>query len=82
VWCLSENLDDWSLETLMGLSLSSRFSKEYDAWKQQRNRIKKRFQRALAQRQAELHAALEQESEGIKVNLREAVVGEAIKAIP
>jgi hypothetical protein len=82
VWCLSENLDDGSLETLMGLSLGSRFLKEYDAWKRQRNVIKQRFQRTLAQRQANLHTTLEQESEGLKVNLREIVVGEVLKAFP
>jgi hypothetical protein len=82
VWCLSESLDDGSLDDLMRLSLKDRFLKQYDAWQRGRSNINQRFQRALTERQAELHAALEQESEGIKVELRKAVVGEVLKAFP
>lgn len=82
VWCLSESLDDGSLDDLMCLSLKARFLKQYDAWKAGRSKIKQHFQSALAERQAELHATLEQDSEGIKVELRKAVVDEVLKAFP
>jgi hypothetical protein len=82
VWCLSESLDDGSLDDLMCLSLKDRFSKQYDSWQTGRKSIKQRFQRALAERQAEQHARLEQESEGIKVELHKAVVDEVLKVFP
>ncbi|KAI0250888.1 hypothetical protein BJV78DRAFT_1154831 [Lactifluus subvellereus] len=82
VWCLSETLDDGSLETLMRLGLSTRFPKEYDSWKRQRNEIMQRFRRALAQRQGELHVILEQGSKDIQAKLQEAVVSEVLKVFP
>jgi hypothetical protein len=82
VWCLSESLDDGSLDDLMCLALRTRFSKEYDAWQRERNEIQQRFQKALTERQAELHVKLEQESEGIKQELRKYVVNDVLKTFP
>ena len=82
MWCLSETLDDRSLETFIDFSLKTRFSIEYETWRGQRKEINERFKRTLAQRQTELHAKLEQESEGIRVELQAAVVDEVLKAYP
>ena len=63
VWCLSETLDDSSLETLMRSGLSTRFPKEHDIWKRQRNEIGQRFRRALAQRQEGPHVKVKSEED-------------------
>jgi hypothetical protein len=82
VWCLSETLDDSSLETLMHLGLSTRFLKEHDGWTQRRNEIIQRFQRALAQRKEQLHVMLRRYSTDIQAKLQEAVVSEVLKVFP
>jgi hypothetical protein len=66
----------------MEFSLKARFSIEYDTWKRQRKEMNERFKRTLTQRQTELHAKLEQESEGIRVGLQAAVVDEVLKTYP
>lgn len=82
MWCLSETLEDGSLETLMRLGLSTRFPKEHDSWRRQRIEIKERFRRVLAQRQEELHGILEQDSKNIQAKLQEAVISEVLKVFP
>ncbi|KAI0247518.1 hypothetical protein BJV78DRAFT_1380231 [Lactifluus subvellereus] len=81
-WCLSETLDDNTLENFMILGPGTRFSKEYDAWKRRRKEITQRFKRTLARRQTDLHVILERDSEDTKAKLRAAVVGEVLKAFP
>jgi hypothetical protein len=83
VLCLSETLDDKALKTLMRtMGLSTRFPKEYEAWEERRTEIAKRFQNTLAQRQAEISVTLEQNSEDIQAKVRQAVIGEILKAFP
>ena len=77
--CLSETLDDKVLKTLLGIA---RFPKEYKAWEERRTEIAKRFQDTLTQRQAEIHVTLEQGSRIMQVKVREAVIGEILKAFP
>ena len=83
VLCLSENVEDKALKTLMRtMSLGTRFPKEYEAWENRRFEIEKHFQKTLAQRQAEFHVTLEQTSGDIQAKVREAVIGEIVKAFP
>ena len=83
VLCLSETLEDQALKTLMRtMTLGTRFPKEYEAWEKRRIEIEKRFQKTLAKRQKEFHATLEQTSGDIQVKVREAVIGEIVKAFP
>jgi hypothetical protein len=81
-WCLSETLDDDSLETFMILGPGTRFTREYDAWKRKRREIAQRFKSILSQRQTDLHVILERDSEDTKAKIRAAVVGEVLKAFP
>ena len=80
--CLSETLDDNAVKTLMRLGLSARFPEEYEAWEKRRTEIEKRFQKILAERQANIHATLEQNSGDIQAKVREAVIVEILKAFP
>jgi hypothetical protein len=83
VLCLSEILDDKALKTLMStMGLSTRFPKEYEAWEDRRTEIAKRFQNILAQRQAEISVTLEKNLGDIQAEVREAVIGEILKAFP
>ncbi|KAI9460718.1 hypothetical protein F5148DRAFT_1377366 [Russula earlei] len=82
VLCLSDTIDDKSLETLMELGLKSKFPSEYTNWRKAREEIAHRFQETLVTRQEEMNAKLEQDFEGIRVKLREAVVVEVLKAFP
>ena len=83
VLCLSETLEDKALKTLMRtMSLGTRFPKEYEAWENRRSEIEQRFQEALAAREAEIHVTLEQASGAIEGKVREAVIGEILKAFP
>jgi hypothetical protein len=82
VLCLSETLDDNSVKTLMRLGLSTRFPEEYEAWAKRRIKIEKRFQKILAERQADIHASLEQNSGDIQAKVREAVIVEILKVFP
>jgi hypothetical protein len=56
--CLSETLDDKAVKTLMRLGLSTRFPEEYEAWEKRRVEIEKRFQKILAERQADIHDSI------------------------
>jgi hypothetical protein len=66
----------------MRLGLSTRFPEEYEAWAKRRIKIEKRFQKILAERQADIHASLEQNSGDIQAKVREAVIVEILKVFP
>ena len=81
--CLSENLEDEALKTLMHkMNLGTRFPKEYESWENRRSKIEKRFQTTLIERQAEIHLTVEQASGDIQATVRDAVIGEILKAFP
>jgi hypothetical protein len=82
VLCLSESLEDKALKSLMRLGLSTRFPEVYEAWESQGVKIEEHFQRALAERQDEIHATLEKNSGEIEASVREVVLGEILKAFP
>jgi hypothetical protein len=82
VFCLSEKIDDNSLETLMTLGLSDRFSNEFTTWERRRKEVTQRFQATFTERQKEMHTILERNLKDIKVALREAVIIEVLKAFP
>lgn len=79
---LSEALDDKALKTLMRLGLGTRFPRESKAWEERVIETEKRFRTTFAERQAEIHATLEQNSGSIQATVREAVFGELLKAFP
>jgi len=80
VLCLSEKIDDKSLETLMNLGLNDRFLKEFATWERCKAEIIQRFQGIRTERQNEMHIKLERSLEDINVELREAVIIEVLKA--
>ena len=80
--CLSKKIDDESLESLMKLGLRDRFPNEFATWGRRRDEIKQRFQGTRTERQKEMHTTLEQNSEDIKVRVRDAVIVEVLKAFP
>ena len=80
--CLSETIDDKSLEILMKLGLHDRFPNECAAWERRREEIKQRFLGSRTELRKEIHAKLERNFEDIKVRLREAVIIEMLKAFP
>ncbi|KAI9450278.1 hypothetical protein BJY52DRAFT_1215556, partial [Lactarius psammicola] len=82
VLCLSETLEDKALKTLIGLGLSTRFTKEYEAWERRKIEIEKRFQRIVTQRRADVQETLEKISGDIQGRVREAVISEILKAFP
>jgi len=82
VLCLSEKIDDRSLQTLMKLGLIDRFPKEFATWEQHREGIIRCFQDIHTERQNEMHIMLDRNFEDIKVKLREAVIIEVLKAFP
>jgi hypothetical protein len=82
VLCLSEKIDDRFLETLMKLGLRDRFPNEFATWERRREEITQRFQGTRAERQKDMHMALERNLEDIKVRLREAVIIEVLKGFP
>jgi hypothetical protein len=82
VLCLSEKIDDKSLETLMKLGPSDRFPKEFATWERHRKELMQHFQGMRTERQKEMHMMLERNLEAIKVKLREAVIIEVLKAFP
>ena len=63
-------------------SLGPRFPKEYETWEERRIEIEKRFQNILAERKADVHSSLEQNSGDIQAKVREAVIVEFMKAFP
>ncbi|KAF8491332.1 hypothetical protein F5888DRAFT_1057818 [Russula emetica] len=82
VLCLSEKIDDKSLETLMKLALIDRFPKDFAMWETRRGEIIQRFQGIRTERQNEMHIKLGGNLEDINVELREAVIIEVLKAFP
>ena len=80
--CLSEKIDDESLEILMKVGLRDRFPNEFAAWERRREEIKQRFLGSRTERQKEMHTNLERNFEDIKVRLREAVIIEVLEAFP
>jgi len=82
VLCLSEKIDDESLDTLMKLGPSDRFPKEFATWERRKGEINQRFQGTLAERQNEIHTILERNLKEFKIKLREAVIIEVLKEFP
>jgi len=82
VLCLSEKIDDKSLETLMKLGLIDRFPKEFATWERRRGEIIQRFQGIRTERQNEMLLMFERNLEDIKVKLQEAVIIEVLKSFP
>ena len=82
VLCLSEKIDDKSLESLMKLGLSDRFPKEFAMWERCRGEIIQQFKGIRTERQNEIHIKLERDLENINVELQEAVIIEVLKAFP
>ena len=82
VLCISEKIDDKSLETLMELGLIDRFPKEFATWERRRAEIIQHFRGIRTERQNEMHIMLERNLEDINVELREAVIIEVLKAFP
>ena len=80
--CLSERINDKSLDALMKLGPSDRFPNEFATWERCREELKRRFRDARIERQKEMHAMLERALEDIKVKLREAVIIEVLNAFP
>ena len=80
--CLSEKMDDKSLEALMKLDLCNRFPNEFATWERRREEIAQRFRGTRTERQKGMHTKLERNLEDIKVGLREAVIIEVVKAFP
>ena len=80
--CLSEKLEDKSLETLIELALDTRFSNECAAWKERRKDIMQGFQETLAERQGAMYAKIERDFEDIRVKIQEAVIVEVLEAFP
>ncbi|KAF8270131.1 hypothetical protein EI94DRAFT_1572248, partial [Lactarius quietus] len=76
VLCLSESLDDKALETLTCIGLSIQFSKEHESWVERKIEIENRFEKTLTKPSAKIRAAAIQEM------VREAVIGEILKAFP
>ncbi|KAI9455158.1 hypothetical protein BJY52DRAFT_1213406 [Lactarius psammicola] len=82
VLCLSKALDDKALRALMCMGLNTRFPKEYEAWEDRRIDIEKRFLNSLTQQQVEVHITLERKFGDIQAKVREAVIGENLRAFP
>ena len=80
--CLSEKIDDKSLETLMKLALIDRFPNEFATWEKRRGEVIQRFQGIRTERQNEVYIMLERNLEDINVGLREAVIIEVLKSFP
>ena len=80
--CLSKEVHDESLETLMKLGLRDRFPNEIARWERRRERIARRFREIRTERQKKMFTVVEQNLEDITVRLREAVIVEVLKAFP
>jgi len=76
VICLSEEIEDKPLETLIELSLRARFPNACTAWERRRKEVMQSFQGTITERQAEMHVRLEQNFEDLRIKLQEAVVAE------
>jgi hypothetical protein len=75
-------MEDESLETLIKLALDTRFPNEFAAWQRRRKEITQGFQGTLIDRQAAMHATIEQDFGNIRVKIQEAVIVEVLKAFP
>ena len=82
VLCLSEKMEDKSLEALIKLALDTRFPNECAAWKERRREIMQGFLGTLTERQAAMYAKIERDFEDIRVKIQEAVIVEVLKAFP
>jgi vacuolar-type H+-ATPase subunit H len=62
------------------MKLGTWFPEEYEAWGNRRTEIEERFQKIIAQGQAEIH--VEKDSGALESAVREAVIDEILKAFP
>ncbi|KAH8977868.1 hypothetical protein EDB86DRAFT_3091364 [Lactarius hatsudake] len=79
---LSDTLSDKALKTLMPMGLSTQFPEACEAWEERRIEIAKRFQNTRTQGQAEIYVTLEKDSGDMQTKVREAAIGEILKAFP
>jgi hypothetical protein len=83
VLCLSEKMEDKSLEALIKvIGLDTRFPKECAAWERRRTEVMGDFRGTFAERQIAMHAKIERDLEDISVKIQEAVIIEVLKAFP
>jgi hypothetical protein len=82
VLCLSEKMEDKSLETLIKLALDTRFPNEFAAWQRRRKEIMQGFRGTLVDRQAAMHATIDQNLEDMRAKIQAAVIPEVLKAFP
>jgi len=82
VICLSDKIEDKSLEALIKLGLRTRFPDECTAWERRRKEVMQGFRETTTERQAEMPVKLEQSFKDIRVKLEEAVVAEVLKVFP
>jgi hypothetical protein len=73
-------MEDKSLETLIKLAFNTRFPNECAVWQRHRKEIIQGFRRTLVDRQAAMHATIEENLENIRVKIQEAVIAEVLKA--
>ena len=66
----------------MKLGLRDRFPNEFATWERLREEIRQRFKGTRTERQKDMHTMLERSLKDIKVELREAVIIEVLKAFP
>ena len=74
--CISAEIEDKPLETLIELGLRARFPNACTAWERRRKEVMQGFRGTITERQAEMHVKLEQNFEDIRVKLQETVVAE------
>ena len=79
VLCISEKIDDESLENLMKLGPSDRFPNEFATWRRRREEMTRRLQATRTERQEAMHTMFGRNFED---ELREAVIIEVLKAFP
>ena len=82
VICLSDKIEDKSLEALIKLGLRTRFRDECTAWERRRKEVTQGFRGTITERQAEMHVRLEQSFGDIRAKLQQAVVAEVLKEFP
>ncbi len=82
VICLSEKIEDKSLEALIKIGLRTRCPNECTAWERRRKEVMQGFRGTITERQGEMHVKVEQSFEDMRVKLQEAVVAEVLKAFP
>ena len=82
VICLSDKIEDKSLEALMNIVLRKRLPDECTAWERRRKEVIQGFRGTITERQAEMRVKLEQNFEDIRVKLQEAVIADVLKTFP